>query len=165
MVPSHRRDVFLRYFARTDESDLGRAAATYCDALVDTGMPVRLVSTRAAELQLDGRGRSHSIWDRHRTLLTTPMDGAYVNIVCGELADWDRFYTIGVINALLITEQNMEPKNAQPQLIDAIGRYDLIYAPSSGLATIVERVTGLRPIVVAIGTHNAASAFLRLKAF
>jgi len=155
--------VFIRYFARTDESDLGREAAAYCDALVDTGTPVRLVSARVAELQLDSRGRSQSVWARHRDLLTTPMTGGYVNVVCGELADWTRFHTPSVMNALLITDQNLEPRNPQLDLIDAVARYDAIYVPSKGLAAVVERVTGLRPIVVAIGTPEARDAFLSLK--
>jgi hypothetical protein len=154
--------VFIRYFARTDDSDLGRDAAAYCDALVATGTPVRLVPTRAAELQLDTRGRSSSIWSRHRDLLVTPMDGRYVNYVCGELADWGRFHTADVINALLIADENLEPKNSQLELIDAVAKYDVVYAPSTELADVVERVTGLRPIVVPIGMPDAGAAFLRV---
>jgi hypothetical protein len=157
--------VFIRYFARTDDSDLGRAAAAYCDALVDTGTPVRLVSTRVAELQVDRRGKSDSVWDRHRALLTTPMVGGYVNVVCGEPADWGRFHTQGVTNALLLVDQSLEPRVTQTDLISAVELFDVIYAPSSALANVVERVTGLRPIVVPLGTPDAGGAFLRLKVF
>lgn len=155
--------MFIRYFARTDETDLGRVAAMYCDALVATGTPVRLVSTRVAELQLDGRGRSHSQWSRHRALLTTPMDGDYVNVVCSEVADWPRYVTAGVSNALLITETNLEPRNKQPDLIDGVKSYDLIYATSVELAQVFERVTGRRAIVVPIGHDQAGVAFAHLK--
>lgn len=155
--------MFIRYFARTDETELGRAAAVYCDALVATGLPVRLVSTRVAELQVDRRGRSSSIWDRHRELLITPMDTRFANVVCGDPADWHRFHTPSVQNALLFVEQNLEPEISQPELMDAIALYGLAYVPSSALANAVERITGYRPIVVPLGTPDAGGAFLRLK--
>lgn len=155
--------MFIRYFARTDDSDLGRAAADFCDALVATGAPVRLVSTRVAELQLDRRGRSSSVWDRHRDLLITPMDDRFVNVVCGEPADWARFHTPSVTNALLFTEQNLHPDVSQPELMGAIALYGLAYVATSEMANIVERVTGYRPIVVPLGTPDAGGAFLRLR--
>jgi hypothetical protein len=154
--------VFIRYFARTDDSDLGRDAAAYCDALVATGAPVRVVSTRVAELQLDRRGRSTSVWDRHRDLLITPMTGIYANVVCGEVADWGRFHTTNVTNGLLLTEQNLESAS-EAELADAIALYGLAYVPSSELANVVERITAYRPIVVPLGTPDAGGAFMRLK--
>jgi hypothetical protein len=157
------RDVFIRYFARTDESDLGQAAAVFCDLLVATGSPVRLVSTRVAELQLDRRGRSSSVWDRHRALLTTPMDGPYCNVVCSESADWARFHTPRVTNAILFTEQNLLPEVPQPVLDEAIATYGLAYVQTSELANVVERVTGYRPIVVPPGVPDPASSFGRLR--
>ncbi len=155
--------MFIRYFARTDETEIGRAAVAYCKALIATGMPIRLVSAGLAEVQLDERGRSSSIWSPHRDLLTTPMDGDYVNVVCGNVADWGRFHTVGVTNALLLAYANVSAKNFQISLLDAVARYDVVYAPTSDLAGIAERVTGLRPIVVPLGKPEAGSAFLRLK--
>lgn len=155
--------MYIRYFARTDDTDLGRAAAAYCDALVATGLPVRLVPAHVAELQLDRRGRSSSSWDRHRNLLITPMDGVFANVVCGEPVDWPRFHTPSANNAILFTEQNLATEVSQPELMDAIALYGLAYAPSSELAGVVERVTGYRPIVVPLGTPDAGGAFLRLK--
>lgn len=167
LVPSHGRDVFIRYFARTDDSDLGRDAAAYCDALVATGAPVRVVSTRVAELQFDRRGRSSSVWDRHRDLLITPMVGNYANVVCGDPADWARFHTPSVINALLITSHNLDPVRdplaPSVDLVGAIALYGLAYVASSELANVVERITAYRPIVVPLGTPDAGGAFLRLK--
>jgi len=168
-VPSHRPRVFIRYFARTDDSDIGQAAAAYCDALVATGVPVRVVSTRVAELQLDKRGRSSSVWDRHRDLLITPMVGNYVNVVCGDAVDWARFHTPSVTNALLVTSHNLDPArdplttNVDLNLIGAIALYGLAYVASSELANIVERITAYRPIVVPLGTPDAGGAFLRLR--
>jgi len=154
--------VFIRYFARTDDSDLGRSAAAYCDALVATGAPVRVVSTRVAELQLDKRGRSSSVWDRHRDLLITPMDGSYANVVCGDAADWARFHTANVTNALLLTSQNAEAAS-EAELVGAVALFGLAYVPSSELANAVERITAYRPIVVPLGTPDAGGAFLRLR--
>jgi hypothetical protein len=159
--------VYIRYFAHTDDSDLGLVAAAYCDALVATGAPVRVVSTRVAELQFDKRGRSSSAWDRHRDLLITPMTGDYVNVVCGNPTDWARFHTRGVTNALLFASQNMDMVNDSMgvalDLTGAVALYGLAYAPSSEVAGIVERVTAYRPIVVPLGTPDAGGAFLRLK--
>jgi hypothetical protein len=156
--------VFIRYFARTDGTDLGRAAAAFCDALVATGIPVRLVSTRVAELQLDRHGRSDSAWDRHRGLLITPMDGSkYANVVCGEPNDWTRFHTpSSVANAVLFTKQNLASAS-ESELIGAVALYGLAYVPSSELANVVERVTAYRPIVVPLGTPDAGGSFLRLR--
>lgn len=155
--------MFIRYFARTDDSDLGGTAASYCDALVATGIPVRLVSTRVAELQVDYCGRSSSLWDRHRGLLVTPMDGAYTNVVCGDVSDWERFHTAGVENAILFTDKNLRHLGGEPFLEGVIALYGLAFVPSAELANVVERVTGYRPIVVPLGTPDAAAAFLRLK--
>jgi len=160
-VPSHGPLVYIRYFARTDDSDLGRAAAAYCDALVATGHAVRLVSTRVAELQVDRRGHSSSIWDRHRSLLITPMNGGFANVVCSEPGDWARFHTPSVINALLFTEQNLTAPRAVIE--EAVELYGLAYAPSSELAGAVEAMTAYRPIVVPLGTTDAGGAFLRLR--
>lgn len=140
--------MFLRYFARTDETEVGRDAAAYCDTLVKTGIPVRLVSARVAELQVDRRGRSSSCWDKHRDLLVTPMDDAFVNVVCGMPDDWVRFHTPGARNVLLLVDANTDPAVPQTILTDAVERYDLVYVPSAELADVVERVTGKRPSVV-----------------
>jgi hypothetical protein len=156
--------VFIRYFARTDDSPVGVIGAAYCDALIDTGVPVRLVSARVAELQVDVRGRSLSAWDRHRALLATPMTAKYVNVICGEIIDWQRFYTNGVTNALLIAEPNLEPRNSQDDITEAVLKHELVFAHSTPLADAVERVTGRRPVLVAIGTANAAGALSQLRA-
>lgn len=143
--------MFLRYFARTDDSELGRTAAAYCDLLVKTGLPVRLVSTRVAELQVDSRGRGGGVWDRYRSLLITPMVGAYANVVCGEPWDWARFHTPGISNALLFADQNLEPAVPQTVLMAAVEQFDKTFALTDQLADVVERVTGRRPQVAPAG--------------
>ena len=143
--------MFLRYFARTDDSELGRAAASYCELLVATGIPVRLVPTRVAELQLDSRGHGGGAWDRFRSLLITPMVGKYVNLVCGEPWDWGRFHTPGVRNILLFADPNLEPSVPQPVLMAAVQQFDSAFALTDQLADVVERVTGRRPHVAPAG--------------
>lgn len=162
--------MFIRYFARTDDSPIGIAAKAYCDALVGIGIPVRLVSTRVAELQTGGR--SSSAWDVHRGLLTTSMKGAYVNVVCGDVADWPHFYTDGVTNALLVVDQNLEqPQAAAPDLsvymhrVACLAWYEVVYANTKLLAGLVERVSGIAPTVVPLGTDSAPAAFSRLQVF
>ena len=150
--------MYIRYFARTDETGLGRAAAAYCDVLVATGIPVRLVSTRVAELQVDRRGRSSSVWDRHRDLLVTPMNGGFVNVVCGEPPDWTRFHTTGATNALLIAGSNLLPEVPQPVLMEAATLYRLVFAQSEEVADIMERVTGYRPFVATVDELKKAFA-------
>jgi hypothetical protein len=146
--------VFIRYFARTDETPLGGQAAAYCDVLVATGIPVRLVSSRVAELQTDARGRSSSIWSSHRQLLITPMDGRYINAICGELADWDRFHTPGVRNVLLVAKENVRPQNSQPALMAAMEKFDEVYTASIDVSEIVERVTGRSPIALTFSPQS-----------
>ncbi len=148
--------MYIRYFARTDESSLGRAAAAYCAVLRNTGLPVRLCSTRVAELQLDRAGKSTSVWDKHRDLLITPMNGSFVNVICGEPADWLRFHTPSVPNALLLAGANVAPEVPQPLLMEALTLYRYVFVQSSELAEIMHRVTGYQPLVADPGTIRGA---------
>lgn len=156
----------IRYFARTDNTPIGRAAALFCDALVATGKPVRLLSTYVAELQVDAQGRSGSVWAKHRQLLITPMEGLYVNAVCGDVSDWSKFYTSGVTNALLVARPNLDTFATAPAAVKAAAeRYELVYASSAEVATEFEAHTALRPIVVPVGARDAGGAFVRLAVF
>jgi len=145
--------VFIRYFACTDnvdESELSRAALVYCDQLVATGMPVRLVSTRVAELQFDMRKRAGDRrgWGRHRNLLVTPMEGACINVVCGEPLDWSRFHTPGAHrNVLLLANPNLAESIPQSVIMAAVAQYSETYVPDGELADVVFRVTNHRPFV------------------
>lgn len=152
--------MWIRYIARTDDTPLGNTAAWYCDALVMTGMPVRLVPTRVAEFQVDARGRFASTWDYHRGLLLTPMDGLFVNVVCGEVSDWARYYTDGVTNALLLSMVNCIDYT-KPET-EALLKYDVVYAPSHFVAAHAKKMADVTPILVKICD---ASAFRNLKVF
>lgn len=157
--------MYIRYFARADESELGRTAAAYCNVLVATGLPVRLVSTR---LDFDAKGRASSVWDetgssweRHRELLLTPMVGFFVNVVCSDVLDWAKLWTNGCKNVLIIADANMAPSNAQADIMTGMERYDVVYTVSDELADVVERVTGNRPVVM---YPKDAKAALRMRA-
>lgn len=156
----NRAVMFLRYFACTDESPLGYTAAKYCDALVDTGLPVRLVPTRVAELQ-QGPQESPSLWERHRGLLVTPMDGKFINLVCAEVADWARCYTLGVTNALLLSAFNFGDSMSSELIV----KYEFVYSPSRFVCGLTDKLTGVVPIRVPIGDPNAADAFRNLMVF
>jgi hypothetical protein len=129
-------DAYIRLFAHTDETKLGILGADFCDALVSTGIAVRLVPARIAELQPDRRGNVSTIWDRHRSLLITPMKGELVNMVCGTFEEWGRFYTTGVQNYVLVDEtihsKTDDLTQAQIEKYASIYRkYDEIHAGTS----------------------------------
>ena len=149
--------MYLRYFACIDESELGRTAALYCEALVALGKPVRLLPTVVAELQVDAKGRSNSAWDRYRSLMVTPTGGVGVNVVCCAARDWMRLHTAGMKNVLLIAPANAVALEDVVAL-DAIAKYDLLFAASPVMRDLVEVTTGLRAVIVPVGTKAAAAA-------
>jgi hypothetical protein len=102
-----------------------------------------------------------SLWDRHRNLLITPMDGDYANVVCGEPADWPRFHTTSALNVLLLTEQGLSPVVPQPALIEAVTLYQVVYVPSDELAEVALRVTGFDPLTAHIETPSKAGEHIR----
>lgn len=128
--------MFIRYFALVDGSDLSSVAASYCSELVDTGVAVRLVSTRLADLREDDdrslttreNAGTANLWRQHSGLLSTPMTGGFMNVVCGHTDDWARYWTSGVTNILLVTPQNVRGDAPQPSVITAVSKYDLVFA-------------------------------------
>lgn len=69
---------FIRYFADTSDTPLGRAALEYCKSLCRIA-PVRVVSLS---------GGFYGPWLRYTELGFTPMDGTYVNAVCCHPSKW-----------------------------------------------------------------------------
>lgn len=136
--------MYVRYIAHTDETNLGLAALAYCDHLLATELPVRLVCTRASEFHV---GAS---WSRHARLLITPMIGNFVNAVCADLASWERCFTPGVKNVLLLASAHLTPA-AMGSLNVAVRQYDATYALTREAADAVERAIGLRPLLAATG--------------
>lgn len=83
------------------------------------------------------------MWSRHRRLLLTPMDGQYVNAVCGELSDWARYHTPSASkNLLLLCERNLDARVPRGIIKTAVDHYDAVYALTPKLAEAVANVTG-----------------------
>lgn len=84
----------IRYFASVDDSVIyGKIALAYCDAMARMGIPMRVLASQVANLQLTSSGKETSRWGRHRDLFLTPMQQPYVNVVCCEPMLWERFWT------------------------------------------------------------------------
>lgn len=139
------RLVFIRYIAHADKSPTGRAAAAFCDILVKTGLPVRLVSTRMLDL-VPSDDEADAVWHPYRGLLTTPMAGEYVNLVCGNPWDWAMFWTQRVVNVCVLLEENLakftadEDDDRRVEIERNTRAYDLILTPGYDLQV---RVPGL----------------------
>lgn len=69
---------FIRYFATTDDSVIGRVALEYCKSLLRIA-PVRVISKSGG---LEGP------WRKFEQLIMTPMAGACVSCVCTPPAQW-----------------------------------------------------------------------------
>lgn len=69
---------FIRYFATTNDSPIGRVAQSYLVSLLRIA-PVRVVSKSG---QLEGS------WQRFIELILTPMQGSCVSCVCTPPAAW-----------------------------------------------------------------------------
>lgn len=83
----------IRFFASVDDSDIGKAAFAYCESLVNLGCRIRLLAATVANLQFDDKGRSGTPWGKFRSLLMTPVNGPFVNLVCTEPEYWAKFLT------------------------------------------------------------------------
>jgi hypothetical protein len=135
---------FIRYLAATDDYPTGALALEYLKGLLRIA-PVRVGSMTGG---LFGK------WEAYSQLLTTPMAGDFVNVVCcdpsrwtweqkvpmpkrltsgelvlsGEVATgWQELYTEGVHNALL-TDERFEHKLTAHQKATAL-RYEQIVVP------------------------------------
>lgn len=128
--------MFIRYFARTDDSPLGQAALAYCELLVATGVPVLLITTRYAEFH------PQSGWVKYARLTTTPMRGSFVNAVGGDLSDWHRFHTQGARNLLLLASAHLTPASPPTAITSAIDLYGDAYALDGHAAKQIEAATG-----------------------
>ena len=137
MTPS-----FIRLVADTDDSPLGNVALEYAKSLL-----------RIAPLRVLGAGAVPSFmgaWARYARLMTTPTNGAYVNVVATSASRWSwnmvvkapradqtietisqrlELWTAGVRNVLLALEM---PKD-EHQLQSAL-KYDAIVVPRRDLS-------------------------------
>ena len=138
---------FVRYFALTDDSPVGRVAFEYMRGLLRIG-PVRVASMGPG---LSGR------WDLYAPLLLTPLprDG-YVNVVCCLPGQWSwiqrvpmpnvdttgkvtstewatnriDLYTAGVRNVLLVASPPPEVPSRLQETLTAARRYQAFVVPT-----------------------------------
>lgn len=80
---------FIRYFAQTDDSDIGKAALEYLKSMIRIS-PVRIASLS---------GGLSGAWHRYQNLLLTPMSGTYVNAVCTHPDRWVWTSSVPMTNA------------------------------------------------------------------
>ncbi len=128
--------MFLRYMADTTDTTAGELALEYLRGLLRI-CPVRVASMTAG---LAGR------WEHYAALLTTPMHGAYINVVCCAPASWSweqvvsmpqrngkpetarhriDLYTAGVRNVLIAGRAPTEPAQ-----IATARQYECLIVPS-----------------------------------
>jgi len=118
--------MMIRFFADVDEtSESSRFALTYCRALVTLQramaentrsmlpISIRLIPTGVAALQPAEDGREVSRWAHHRALLGTPLESAFVNVVC--CPDPGRFWTKGARNVLIAPDARWTGTYANPK--------------------------------------------------
>jgi hypothetical protein len=72
---------YIRYFAETSDTPLGRAALGFCKSLLRVAA-VKLVSIPGGLSALQGE------WQQFDELLLTPTEGSYVNVVCTHPSRW-----------------------------------------------------------------------------
>lgn len=135
---------FIRYLAATDDYPTGALALEYLKGLL------RIAQVRVGSMT----GGLFGKWEAYAQLLTTPMAGDFVNVVCcdpsrwtweqkvpmpkrltneryvlsGEVATgWQELYTEGVHNVLL-TNERYEHKLTAHQKATALG-YEQIVVP------------------------------------
>ncbi len=136
---------FIRYLAATDASPLGLLALEYLKAFLKLRLQVRVGSMT---------GPTVGAWDLYSGCLTTPMVGAFVNVVCCEPARWiwtqrvpmqsrkpdgtllfdgdvaeglQELRTAGVRNVLIIDDNHIALSKAQA---GAALKYDAIIIPN-----------------------------------
>lgn len=145
----------IRFFALcSHEGEISELGIRFCDALVATGMQVRVIAIEPAEIwdavaerrdkrtgQILVNAAPAARWARHRALFATPIVGPYINCVCAPTYYWNRFYTVGVRNVLITS--------APPERVGTL--YQQIIVPTAEIASAwLEHVSAERVTVVPI---------------
>lgn len=145
--------MFLRYFAATHmtpQSDLGAACLAWVPFLSALDVPVRLAATHhVSDIMAPARDRtSKSPWTAHADLLTTEMDGQYINLVCALPEDWKRLWTRSGTNCrrnVLLAAQTTPVE--RPLFIEAALEYEVLIVPTAADAEIWTAM-GAAPIII-----------------
>lgn len=131
---------WIRYFACTDDSPVGRVALMYLKALC------RIAPVRLCPLEVPMGKR----WDPYASLALTPMNGPYVNVVCAARSQWTwtqvvampktsispaetavetvELYTVGVRNVLIAPAEPPEGPLWADHRASAL-KYDAVVVP------------------------------------
>lgn len=115
---------FIRYFAQTDESELGKAALEYGKSMLRIA-PLRIVSLSGGLI---------GAWRRYDNLLLTPMAGTYVNAVCTSPDRW--VWTSSVPMTDSGVDEPWSPWDARPDWnpvpakTEVVERVEELYTPS-----------------------------------
>lgn len=122
--------MLLRYFAQTDESEVGIFALTWAHALDQFNVgelpmrgfavktPLRIAATEVANIQQDRRGHNPSSWTLLQHRFATELEDDYVNILCSRANDWAKFFTARKRNVLIAApHQVITPNMAAAALL------------------------------------------------
>lgn len=148
----------VRYWCSIDDTPLGKTSLAYADTFAGMGFPVRLIATQMGALaQQTMPGKP---WERHRGAFLTPVNGTFVNVVCGRPDDWKRLYTVGVKNVLIATSEPPTPEQtANPLAVPVIGRHgEMLEVAKLGDVEIAREVA-LKYQVIIVPTEEISSAW------
>jgi hypothetical protein len=131
---------WIRYFACTDDSPVGRVALSYLKALC------RVARVRLCPLEVPIGPR----WEPYAKLALTPMHGPYVNVVCAARSQWTwtqvvtmpktenspagtaidtiELYTAGVRNVLIAPSEPPEGDLWEAHRLSAM-KYEAVIVP------------------------------------
>lgn len=162
----------IRYFAVTDESEIGALAFEYLRGLLRCA-PVRVIS-----LSMGCHGHR---WEAAESLLITPLAPVYVNVVCAQPSQWvttvrvsmpnldahgrvvstepaqrqAELYTQGVRNVLLVGTPPPAGDLLEGALATAL-RYQAFVVPSRELADLW-RPLDCHPVVLPVPVLDVAT--------
>lgn len=143
--------MLIRYFCPIDDTELGRMARHYADAMVRAEMTVRLVATKTMSHDPTAR------WSRLQALFLTPLEMEFVNVVCGEPEDWRRLWTSRRRNILIASSPPSPEVEARP-LKGVV--YDRVIVPTSEIGIAWEQSFGITVDVIPPSWSSALRAAL-----
>jgi len=113
--------VFLRYFCRVnDPGPFGTLSLAYYEALRATTIPIRVLATNLASLNV-----SESRWAPED--LVRPVPKEYLNVVCGDNGELLRLHTIGTPNVAITASWNGIPTELE---LASLRLYDAVICPT-----------------------------------
>jgi hypothetical protein len=95
----------------------------YLHALVLAGYSVRALPMSPVDFQ-DPR----SAWRDLSRFFLGDLEATYLNVICGDVSDCHRLFTVGAIANIAITA--CHPRQPTPEDAHALGLFDLVLCPS-----------------------------------